>query len=49
MVEIVRIPALSDNYVWLVHDAASGETVAIDPAVAAPVLAEVEARAWRTG
>jgi hydroxyacylglutathione hydrolase len=47
MVEIVRIPALSDNYIWLVHDAASGETVVIDPAVAEPVLAEAAARGWR--
>jgi hydroxyacylglutathione hydrolase len=46
MVEIVRIPALSDNYVWLVHDAASGETMVVDPAVADPVLAEAEARGW---
>jgi hydroxyacylglutathione hydrolase len=45
--EIVRIPVLSDNYVWLVHDAASGETMVIDPAVAAPVLAEADARGWR--
>ncbi|HEY6916794.1 MAG TPA: hydroxyacylglutathione hydrolase, partial [Allosphingosinicella sp.] len=47
MVEIVRIPALSDNYVWLMHDSASGETVAIDPAVADPVLDEANARGWR--
>jgi hydroxyacylglutathione hydrolase len=47
MVEIVRIPALSDNYIWLVHDEASSETVVIDPAVAEPVLAEAEARGWR--
>jgi hydroxyacylglutathione hydrolase len=47
MVEIVRIPALSDNYVWLVHEPASAETVVIDPAVAEPVLAEAAARGWR--
>jgi hydroxyacylglutathione hydrolase len=47
MVEIVRIPALSDNYVWLVHEESSGETMAVDPAVAEPVLAEAEARGWR--
>ncbi|PWG02406.1 hydroxyacylglutathione hydrolase [Sphingosinicella humi] len=47
MVEIVRIPALSDNYVWLVHDADSGETMVVDPAVADPVLAEADARGWR--
>lgn len=47
MVEVVRIPALSDNYIWLMHDAGSGETVVVDPAVAEPVLAEAEARGWR--
>ena len=45
--EIVRIPALSDNYIWLAHDAASGETAVIDPAQAAPVLAEAEERGWK--
>lgn len=45
--EVVRIPVLSDNYVWLVHDAGSGETAVVDPAVAAPVLAEAETRGWR--
>jgi hydroxyacylglutathione hydrolase len=49
MVEIVRIPALSDNYVWLVHEERSGETVVIDPAIAEPVLAEAEGRGWRIG
>ena len=47
MVEIVRIPVLSDNYVWLVHEPGSGETTVIDPAVSEPVLAEAEARGWR--
>ena len=47
MVEIVRIPALSDNYIWLVHEESSGEAMVVDPAVAAPVLAEAEARGWR--
>ena len=44
--EIVRIAVLSDNYVWLVHEAESGETMAVDPAVAEPVLAEAERRGW---
>lgn len=47
--EIVRIPVLSDNYVWMMHDAASGETVVIDPAVADPVLAAAQARGWTIG
>jgi hydroxyacylglutathione hydrolase len=45
--EIIRIPVLSDNYVWLVHEAMSDETMAVDPAVAEPVLAEAERRGWR--
>ena len=47
MLDIVRIPVLSDNYVWLVHEPASGETLVVDPAVAEPVLAAAEARGWR--
>ncbi|HEX8644523.1 MAG TPA: hydroxyacylglutathione hydrolase [Allosphingosinicella sp.] len=47
MIDVVRIPVLSDNYVWLVHEAGSGETAVIDPAVAEPVLAEAAARGWR--
>jgi hydroxyacylglutathione hydrolase len=44
MFEVVRIPVLSDNYVWLVK---SGTEVAVvDPAVAAPVLEAAAARGW---
>ena len=46
-IEIVRIPVLSDNYVWLVHEPDSGETMVVDPAVAAPVLAEADLRGWK--
>ncbi len=46
MLEIVRVPVLSDNYVWLVHEAQSGETLVVDPAVAPPVLAAADARGW---
>lgn len=46
-IEIVRVPVLSDNYVWLVHDETSGETLVVDPAVAEPVLAAAEARGWK--
>lgn len=47
--DIVRIPALSDNYIWLVHEPDSGETMVIDPAQAAPVLAEADKRGWKIG
>lgn len=46
MLQIVRIPALSDNYIWLVHDPASGETIVVDPAQAEPVLEEADERGW---
>jgi hydroxyacylglutathione hydrolase len=46
-VEILRVPVLSDNYVWLMHDPDTAETVVIDPAVAEPVLEAAAARGWR--
>ena len=45
--EIVRIPVLSDNYIWLVHEPDSGETMVVDPAVADAPLAEAEKRGWK--
>jgi hydroxyacylglutathione hydrolase len=45
--EIVRIPVLSDNYVWLVHEPVSGETMVVDPAVAPPVLAKADELGWK--
>lgn len=44
--QIVAVPAFSDNYLWLVHDEASGETAVVDPGDAAPVLAEADKRGW---
>ena len=40
--EIVPVPAFTDNYIWLVHDAASGETAVVDPGDAAQALREAE-------
>jgi hydroxyacylglutathione hydrolase len=45
--EVARVPVLDDNYVWIVHDDVSGETLVIDPGDAAPVLAEADKRGWR--
>jgi len=44
--DVVRVPVLADNYVWLVHDAESGETLVVDPAVADPVLDAAAQRGW---
>ena len=47
MLEIVPVPVLRDNYVWLVHDPVSAETAAVDPSVAEPVLDASSSRGWR--
>ena len=47
--EIVPVPAFTDNYLWLAHDEASGETAVVDPGDSAPVLAEAERRGWSIG
>ncbi len=43
---VEMIPVLSDNYVYLIHDPASGTTGVVDPAVAAPVKERLKARGW---
>lgn len=45
--DIVRIPVLSDNYVWLMREPQSGAVAVVDPAVAGPILAEAEKRRWK--
>jgi hydroxyacylglutathione hydrolase len=47
MMRILRIPVLQDNYIWMMHDSITQDTVVIDPAMAAPVLAEAKRHNWR--
>lgn len=47
MVEVHVIPALMDNYIHVVHDAAHGVTAVVDPGDAAPVRAFLGERGWR--
>ena len=47
VLEILQIPVLNDNYVYLAHEAESGATAVVDPAVAGPVLEAAAARGWR--
>ena len=47
MLDIVPVPAFSDNYLWLVHDEASGETAVVDPGDPAVILDEIGRRRWR--
>ena len=46
-IEVVRIPVLSDNYVWLVRESESGEVMVVDPAVAEPVLTKAGELGWK--
>ncbi len=36
--KIIRIPVLSDNYIFVLHDSQTQQAVVVDPAVAQPVL-----------
>ena len=45
--QIIQLPILSDNYAWLLHDPDSGETIAMDPGEAKPLLDAAAARGWR--
>jgi hydroxyacylglutathione hydrolase len=44
---IHMFPCLNDNYGYLLHDAESGATAAVDTPDAAAILAELGARGWR--
>lgn len=44
--EIFPVPVLNDNYVWLIHNSETGETAAVDPSVAEPVLKAAADRDW---
>ena len=46
MVEVVAVPALSDNYIWMVRDPASGTVAVVDPGQAEPALDAAVARGW---
>ena len=46
MLEVTAVPVLTDNYVWLIHNGDTGETAAVDPSVADPVLEAVATKGW---
>jgi hydroxyacylglutathione hydrolase len=47
MLQIHQFPCLEDNYGFLVHDEASGATVAVDTPDAEEILRQADARGWR--
>lgn len=42
----VAVPALSDNYIWLLHDEASGHTAVVDPGDGEAALKGAAAQGW---
>jgi hydroxyacylglutathione hydrolase len=47
MLEIIILPVLTDNYIFLIHDPISHETAAVDPALAQPVLDTLAKNNWQ--
>ena len=46
MIEVVPVPALSDNYIWMFRDSVSGDVAVVDPGQDAPALAAADQRGW---
>jgi len=46
MLQIQQVPVLNDNYIYLIHDAKSGETAVVDPALAQPALDTLKQNNW---
>jgi hydroxyacylglutathione hydrolase len=47
VMEVALLPALSDNYIWLLHDAEAGHTAVVDPGDGTVALAGAAERGWR--
>jgi hydroxyacylglutathione hydrolase len=47
MLEIIQLPVLTDNYIYLIHEPISGETAVVDPALAQPVLDILDKKNWK--
>src|SRR6185295_5093004 len=47
MLQIHQFPCLSDNYGFLIHDAETGATAAIDTPDADEILRQADAKGWR--
>ncbi|MGZ8164492.1 MAG: hydroxyacylglutathione hydrolase [Methylobacter sp.] len=47
MLEIIQLPVLTDNYIYLIHEPLSDETAVVDPALAQPVLDILDKKNWK--
>jgi len=46
VLEILQVPALNDNYSYLLHDRGTGNTAVIDPGEAKPILDAAKDKGW---
>jgi hydroxyacylglutathione hydrolase len=46
VLEIIQIPALIDNYIYILHDPRTLVTAVVDPTLADPVLRVLESKNW---
>ena len=46
MIDVIPVPALSDNYIWMFRDPASGSVAVVDPGQDSPALAAAAERGW---
>ncbi len=49
MLSLTPLPALADNYIWMLADAEGGTAIIVDPGEAAPVLDALEMRRLQLG
>jgi hydroxyacylglutathione hydrolase len=45
--ELVTVPCLADNYAYLLHETATGDTALVDAPEAVPILDALEKRGWK--
>ncbi len=46
MIDVIPVPALSDNYIWMFRDPASGSVAVVDPGQDEPALDAARQRGW---
>ncbi len=46
MLEIIQLPVLKDNYIYLLHEPSLNKTAVVDPAVSQPVLNTLKQKGW---
>ncbi len=45
-IDVVAVPALSDNYIWMLRDPATDTVAVVDPGQADPAIEAATARGW---